>query len=309
MPCYYPIDGWRAKTPNDLTGRFSVVFTPQEAQIDQPIKLPCGRCIGCRLEKSRQWAMRCTHEASRYEENCFITLTYDDDHLPEPPSINKHHWQTFMKALRYSVRPKKIRFYQCGEYGTNQDLTSLKTIGRPHYHAILFNHNFSDRELESTNATGDKLYSSKILADLWPHGFCTIGDMTFETAAYVARYAMKKIGGMEAIDHYETHDPRTGELCQLLPEYALMSNRPGIGMDWFKEFRHDMDKGFITSKGAKCPSPKYYHDKYKELYAEDYDCRVQHETIDPMHPDLTLDRLRKREEVLLLRTKSLKRNL
>lgn len=253
--------------------------------------------------------MRCVQEASQYENNCFITLTYNDENLPETGSLNKHEWQSFMKRLRASVYPKKIRFYQCGEYGTNQDLTTTRTIGRPHYHAILFNHHFSDRELNRGNHQGDKLYTSKALEKLWPQGYSIIGDMTFETAAYVARYCMKKITGMEAIDHYETYDPRTGELCQLLPEYSLMSRRPGIGMNWFNNFRNDMNKGFITQNGIKNQAPKYYHDMYKRDFAEDYDNLVQQSSIDPMHPDLTLDRLRVREKLLIKRTKTLKRNL
>lgn len=146
MPCYYPLDGWRSKKPNQ-NGRFPVVFTADEAQIDMPMKIPCGNCIGCRLERSRQWAIRCLHESSLYDDNCFITLTYNEENLPYGESLNKRDFQLFMKKLRKAIAPKKIRFFACGEYGTNQDLTNLDTLGRPHFHAIIFNHDFADKTL------------------------------------------------------------------------------------------------------------------------------------------------------------------
>lgn len=97
MPCYHPLSGWYSKTRN-ASGKRSIVFNLQEAYKDKPLQVPCGRCIGCRLEKARQWAVRCMHEASLYDKNCFVTLTYDEDYCPE--SLIPEHFVLFMKRLR-----------------------------------------------------------------------------------------------------------------------------------------------------------------------------------------------------------------
>ncbi len=309
MACYYPIDGWRAKTPNE-NGKFPIVFQRSQAQQDEPIKLPCSRCIGCRLERSRQWAMRCVHESTLYENNCFITLTYNNENLPSNGSLNKTDWQKFMKAFRNKIHPRKIRFFMGGEYGLNQDITNTNTLGRPHYHAIIFNYDFPDKELYSTK-NDHKLYTSEILTKIWNKGFATVGAMSFETAGYVARYCMKKIGGDEAETHYQQVNQGTGEIINLLPEFGLQSNRPGIGRAWFLKYRKDLDKGFITMRGSKMKPPKYYMDQYQQLYEEDWqylrDKNAQ--AIDIYNPDNTLDRLRVKEKIKIRRTKTLKREL
>ena len=128
MPCFCPLEGWRSKDRSS-TGKRKIVFNPRDALRDMPVTVPCGQCIGCRLERSRQWAVRCIHEASLHEDNCFITLTYDDAHLPTDLSLNVSHFQKFMKRLRKRFG-EGIRFFHCGEYGEN--------FGRPHYHACLF---------------------------------------------------------------------------------------------------------------------------------------------------------------------------
>lgn len=255
--------------------------------------------------------MRCVHEASLHDENCYITLTYNEQNLPETGSLNRRDYQLFMKKLRKHLAPKKVRFKMCGEYGTNQDITSLQTIGRPHYHAIIFGHEFTDLEEHSTNPSGDTLYTSPTLDKLWGKGFCTLGEVTFESAAYVARYIMKKINGEEAEDHYETHDPATGESTPLLPEFTAQSNRPGIGRAWFDKYKHDLDKGFITMRGIKMPPPKYYNDVYALTDEENYMYIKQkkQQAIDIMDPDNTLDRLRVKEKIKLKRIKQLKRQL
>ena len=140
MPCYYPIDGWRSKNVNPETGKRSIVFTKDQAFLDMPVKVPCGQCIGCRLERSRQWAMRCVHEAQLHEDSCFITLTYNDENLPDDASLNVKHFQNFMKEFRAAIAPKKVRFFHCGEYGEHngtykhEQSYGLSSLGRPHYH-------------------------------------------------------------------------------------------------------------------------------------------------------------------------------
>ena len=205
-----------------------------------PVEFACGQCIGCRLERSRQWAIRCVHEASLYEDNCFITLTYDNEHLPFDRSLCLDHFQKFMKRLRFKFKPRVIRFFHCGEYGEN--------LGRPHYHACLFNFDFEDKKL-FREKYGVRLYVSEILQELWPFGFSTVGNVTFESAAYVARYVTKKITGDFAEAHYEG----------LKPEYVTMSRRPGIGTDWFKKFKSDVfPSDEVILRGKKLRAPKFY---------------------------------------------------
>ena len=137
MPCYNPLKGYRSRTLN-ASGKRSIVFNLREGYVDQPIEVPCGQCIGCRLERSRQWAVRCVHEASLYKNNCFVTLTYSDDKLPSDGSLHFDHFQKFMKRLRRFYDDSRIRFFHCGEYG--------EQYSRPHYHCCLFNFDFVDKK-------------------------------------------------------------------------------------------------------------------------------------------------------------------
>lgn len=260
MPCYHPIDAWQAKgkTPKGkkvITFKMELASDPNDI-----IKIPCGQCIGCRLERSRQWAIRCLHEASLYEKNCFITLTYSSENLPENSSLLHRDFQLFMKRLRKQYG-SGIRFYMCGEYGEEQDAekSEASTIGRPHFHACIFNHDFSDKEIWKT-VNDVKLYVSESLDKLWNKGYATIGDVTFESAAYVARYIVKKIYGDSSKEHYNRIDMETGEMTPILPEYTCMSRRPGIGKDWYEAFKADLYKDFITLRGVKMKPPKYYDD-------------------------------------------------
>jgi len=153
-----------------------------------------------------------------------------------------------MKYFRKQFGPK-IRFFMCGEYGD--------ALRRPHYHACIFNFDFTDK-IHYTTRNGVKLYVSPSLQKLWPKGFSTIGDVTFESAAYVARYITKKITGDLAHTHYDTLDTSTGEHTSLTPEFQLMSRRPGIAHAWYQQFKTDLDKDFITLNGAIMRPAKYY---------------------------------------------------
>lgn len=228
-----------------------ITFNPMRAMNStQPFGIPCGRCTGCRLDKARQWATRCLHEVKLYQDNCFLTLTYDDEHLPENNSVDVRVWQLFMKRLRDRIEPK-IRFFACGEYGDKNY--------RAHYHALIFNFDFDDKKLWSTTASGDRLYRSPLLEDLWPYGFSTIGAVTHKSAGYVARYTMKKIGGDRAADHYLRPHPLTGKLYQVKPEFAVMSRRPGLGHAYVERFKSDFyPSDFIIVDGQKTPVPRYY---------------------------------------------------
>lgn len=256
MPCYRPIRGFYAKALNP-TGKRSIVFSPSEAlsteHFDQVI-LPCGRCIHCRLEKSRQWAMRCMHEASLYENNCFVTLTYSDENLPLNGSLDYEAPVLFMKKLRKKFGPN-IRSYGCAEYG--------EKLKRPHYHLCIFNHDFHDKKPFNQKHWGNndnRLYNSNALESLWDLGHSSVGAFTFETAAYVARYVTKKITGPDAGDHYRSTNAYTGEITERLPERAIcVSRRPGLGAGWIEKFgpylqHHD----FGVVNGKKMRSTNYY---------------------------------------------------
>jgi len=250
MPCYYPLQGWRARTTN-ASGSRSVVFSLSQGYPDLPVTVPCGRCAGCRLERSRQWAVRGLHELQMHEENCFITLTYADKYLPANGTLVKKHFQDFMKRLRWHYRDIKVSYFACGEYG---DVTF-----RPHYHAILFGLNFVDRRRYKRSRAGSDLFTSEILSRLWPYGHCDIGVANFESIAYVARYILKKVTGKIAASHYERVDRSTGEIVQLVPEFVLMSLKPSIGSRWIQQFQSDVfPNDHVIVRGREMKPPRSY---------------------------------------------------
>lgn len=286
MPCYYPLEGWYGRKKNP-TGRRPVVFDRDQALVDKPITVPCGRCIGCRLERSRQWATRISQEASLYDDNCFITLTYDDDHLPHGNTLVKRDLQLFFKRLRKSV-DHQVRYYACGEYGPSTK--------RPHYHACIFNHDFGEKELHSDN--GDyRIYTSRELEKLWTNGYSTVGDLTWESAAYAARYCVDKINGEAAEEHYKYVD-FYGEIHDLEPEFASMSLKPGIGSNWFGKYHADCyPKDFITVRGRPCRIPKFYDQQLEKIDHELYN-EIKLSRRKKLNPaDNTTDRLRAKEAV------------
>lgn len=257
MPCYHPLKAYRSREKNPETGRYGITFNSTKALVEHSsMQLPCGRCSGCRLERSRQWAIRCLHESQLYQDNCFITLTYDREHLPADYSVHVRPLQLFFKKLRKSLGSKKIRFFACGEYG-DQNL-------RPHFHALLFNHDFNDKVLHKIERE-NRIYTSLSLSKLWPYGFTTLGDITFESAAYVARYNMKKINGPQAVEHYTRQNPDTKQFHQVEPEFIVMSRRPGIGAPWLARFKTDVyPDDFVLSRGMKMLPPRFYDQQLSE---------------------------------------------
>lgn len=310
MACYHPIDAVRGNVPNE-SGKFPLIFNKEMVKAAsklglEPIQVPCGQCIGCRLERSRQWAIRCVHEASLYEHNCFITLTYRDDCLPmcaelstvdkdtgevfdQTPTLVKADFQKFMKRFRDKFYPQKIRYVMCGEYGDQND--------RPHYHACIFNFDFGDKVLWRVR-DNVKLYRSPTLEKLWPFGFSTIGKVTFESAAYLSRYITKKVTG-EAADVYYGFR---------VPEYNAMSLKPGIASGWFDKYASSVyPKDFLTMRGIKLKPPKYYDNLY-EKQDSDKMCRIKElrkERALKIAKDCTPERLATREKVQNLRFKRL----
>jgi hypothetical protein len=266
MACYHPLTAYLSgHTINNATGKaFRRVSFKETDEHDRQVSLPCGQCIGCRLERSRQWAMRCIHEAQLHQNNCFITLTYNDENLPKNNSLDHRDFQLFFKRLRKANPHIKIRYYMAGEYGSN--------YGRPHFHACIFGYDFYDKKLFKRTAADSLLYTSEELEKLWPYGYSTIGDVTFESAAYVARYIMQKQTGKVDPNHYTYCDLQTGELVKIQPEYNKMSLKPGIGANWYKQYKSDVyPHDFVEVRGKKLKPPKYYDRLFSKENPYEYD--------------------------------------
>lgn len=250
MACFSPLEAWR-----DLrNGSIRLTYHPKYCASPTPsFFVPCGQCTGCRLERSRQWAMRCQHEASLHPNNSFLTLTFSPENLPDRGSLVYEPFQDFMKRYRKRFSGTGIRFYMCGEYGEN--------FGRPHYHACIFGHDFDDKKIWQRRSGKEPLYRSSILEKLWPHGHSTIGRLTFQSAAYVARYVMKKVTGEASSDHYSFIDPVTGESHQRMAEFNRMSTRPGIAAGWFDKFYRDVYPNDACIVNGRESRPPRYYDK------------------------------------------------
>lgn len=263
--CSYP---YEPKLRSSLTKRVVTNF----------VEIPCGKCIGCRLEYSRQWANRMMLELQYHDSAYFVTLTYNDEHVPTSfydgdfgdtfPSLTlcKRDCQLFMKRLRKACPDDKIRFYLAGEYGSN--------TMRPHYHAIIFGLHLPDGDLieHGKSELGFKYFRSSLLERCWskdgsPYGFVLVTDVSWETCAYVARYVTKKLTGPES--NFYT-------LFNIEAPFTLMSRKPGIGRQYYDEHPDCFDFEYINiptaSGGRKFRPPKYYQKLYEvdepELSAE-----------------------------------------
>ena len=225
------------------------------------IKVPCGRCIGCKLEYSRQWALRAISEKQFHEESeChFLTLTYDEEHLPANLSLNIKDHQDFMKRLRYFYPGKQIKYIHSGEYGEENQ--------RPHYHSILYGIEFPDLKFYKYNYRGDIISTSKILDKIWQNGSVKVGSVTFDSCAYVARYVCKKITGeklqepdkLTGLKPYELIDKITGEIIIRMSEYMTCSRNPAIAKNYYDKYK---DEIFVTDSisvnGMLMQPPKYF---------------------------------------------------
>jgi hypothetical protein len=258
MPCFEPWVGYYAKDLNP-SGKRSIVANPRLAlEPDCGIPMPCGRCVGCRLKYSRNWAIRIHHEASLHAENQFLTLTFAPEHLPPFGNLRISDCQSFMKRYRewlWRSERRKVRMAYCGEYGSKN--------GRPHYHFIIFGHMFGDRRFR-TRRNGFPVWSSERLEKLWPFGRSEIGSVTFDSAAYVARYILEKKHGPMATKYWVI-DPATGELLnENSKEFFKMSRRPGIGQGWLDRFGASVyERDQVIVDGRKFPPPKFYDSKYE----------------------------------------------
>lgn len=306
MPCYKPTQAWQTRPGDPVNFK----------GIGKPLKLPCGGCIGCRADRSKGWAIRCMHEAQLHELNCFVTLTYNDAHLPENGQLVYSDFQEFMHRLRAQHRRdqltlgvdkehlKPVRFYMAGEYGDQNE--------RPHFHAALFGVDFPDRQYHTTSPSGARVDKSAALAKLWGKGYASVGDLTFESAAYIARYVMKKRTGKQAMEHYSRTNLTTGEIYQLTPEFNRMSLKPGIGGDWWDQNKDDVYKGGthyeVVMNGRKHKPPRYYDLRFKKESPCDWEPIAQEREVRAKEsPDNTPERLRDREIVDTAKLKQLKR--
>lgn len=239
MACYRPLSVWKT-AGGDLT------FDARQG--DSDLKLPCGVCVGCRVARARAWSLRCVHESQCHEQNCFVTLTYSDRCLPQGGSLRYRDFQLFMKRLRKRAGAR-VRFFVCGEYG--------EKLSRPHYHACLFGFDFPDKR-PVTYMGKPGTYRSALLDQLWPLGNTHLGTLNVRSAAYAARYVLKKVCGDLAERHYERVDV-DGVVHHLVPEFARMSLRPGVGAAWFNRFgATDLRGDYVVHDGKKFSVPKYY---------------------------------------------------
>lgn len=199
-----------------------------------PYVVPCGQCMSCRINKAKMWAIRCVDELKYHDESIFLTLTYNEENLPQNLSLNVAHMQLFFKRLRKAGFI--FRYFACGEYGD--------TNKRPHYHAIMFG--IGKQHLDALN-------------EKWGLGFIYIGDVTLQSCNYVAAYCQKKITGKDAKNHYADRG--------IIPEFCLASRRPAIGLKHFQDFGiDDINRGFRVHEGVKYGLPKYYRQKHKEIF-------------------------------------------
>jgi len=249
MGCNAPLVGWKSKEKTAL-GKRAVTFDIHQACIDLPINIRCGQCYGCQLDKSREWALRCSHEAQMHEENSFITLSYSDEHIPRTkngtPTLRPKDFTLFMKKLR-KRQPGKIKYLMVGEYG------ELKS--RPHFHSLCFNCSFPDRTYWRTSGEYP-IYRSEKLEKLWEFGNSEIGSVTFESAGYVARYQIK-----------ENTTP-----AGAVKEYMRMSRNPAIGKTWLDKYEKDVypRDEVATYHGPAYKPPRYYDKLYERKNPESF---------------------------------------
>jgi len=243
-----------------------------------------------------------------HEDNSFITLTFSDQYLPEDRSLDIVVFQKFMKRLRKSISPIRIRFYACGEYGED--------FGRPHYHACIFGYSFPDKT-RWKEQNGETLYRSALLEKAWPFGYSSVGNVTFSSAAYVARYILKKVNGDQAEDHYEYINPDTGEITQRKPEYTNMSKggrtgKGGIGSSWLTKFLSDVyPEDFVVINNKKMKPPKFYDARYELKYPSEHLKMKRKRKKDGLNHEMdnTPDRLKVRETVQQSKLQYLQRKL
>lgn len=262
------------------------------------IDIPCGQCINCRLQRAADWATRIMKHLCLCEHSSFVTLTYDDENITSDKSLCHSDFQKFMKRLRkanekvhrngsvgfdfgsFICHFDDVRYYMCGEYGED--------LSRPHYHVIFCGLDFYDKKFYKMTKSGEKLFTSAVLEKLWGKGYCPIGNVTFDSAAYVARYCLKKVTGKGAEEHYGG----------LKAEYSACSH--GIGKEFFKKFRDQIvNQDGVVVNGVMRTPPRYF-DKLLAIDDEEKYCLVKQARIDRMlgHEDEFVSSRLRDEEIV-----------
>lgn len=239
------------------------------------ITIPCGQCIGCRLAYSREWANRMLMELPYCDSAYFVTLTYNPQSVPmtsvcdlysgvalNTMTLCKRDLTLFFKRLRRAFPDDYIRYYACGEYGTDS--------WRPHYHAIIFGLHLDDLELLKVSR-GNPYYTSNKLSSVWSVdgkslGHVLVANVSWQTCAYVARYCTKKAHG---------RDKSLYASFGLVPEYSCMSRKPGIGYFFFRDHPDLYDHLYINvctpDGGRKFKPPRYFDKMYADINPTRYE--------------------------------------
>lgn len=266
MACFHTMKAYRLRN-GDLS------FKPKN-DYKEILEIPCGKCIGCKLDHANDWATRCWCEMQSWKNNCFITLTYDNEHIPENGLLNKEDLQNFMKRLRYyhqgieewtNPRTKRkenpIRYLACGEYGPNG-------TRRPHFHILIFNWKPKDMKFYKENHAENRIMISKEITRIWGKGFITVGELTYKSACYVSRYCTKKM-----FNGVKNKDLKKAEIQ---PEFILMSRNGGIGIKYWENYQKLIMKqdGILIKQGDKVKNkriPRYFEKKLQEQNEEKYE--------------------------------------
>lgn len=289
--------------PGKVDGVYKTLFDKSVVEIGNErvlYKIPCGHCLGCRSDLSKEWSDRLIMESLYHEHAYFITLTYCNEYLcykmrpsfdPETgeycdrASLDKSDWQAFMKRLRAKFPERRLRFYCAGEYGDNTQ--------RPHYHAIIFG--LPDKEdlhmvASGASETGNIYYCSDVIEDCWKAtedsiyplqcnkqavkefkdpsllGWCSIEPANQFTMKYVTSYVTKKIGKLQNSWYDELN---------IVPPFSLSSRKPGIGLQYFEDHPECIVEGQIKIASPQgtinCRVPRYFKKKFKEIDPERYD--------------------------------------
>lgn len=220
MSCIYPKWAWQLKTPNEK-GNHELTFQKQDREPDY--RIPCAKCAGCQSDKRREWGIRMYHEAQYHDQNSFVTITYNDEHLPG--ELQPQDARYFVKALKKEI--PDMKYFITGEYG--------EKTRRPHYHAIIFGADFRG----ASYPIDDQLYGNPLLNTIWPFGTVSIGEFTIASAMYTAGYVAKK-----------TLDRDT---------FSIMSKRPPIGRAWVDDHKDNLRRiETIQVEGRQWPIPNTY---------------------------------------------------
>lgn len=313
MACLHPLKAIPVGI-NPKTGKTAYRIVKYEwndpLEMHEAVEIPCGACVGCRKQNAYDWQQRAVAELQGYDKSSFVTLTYDQEHVPKNAdgagTLRYEDFQKFMKRLRKVQPDLDIRYFGCGEYGSKKF--------RPHFHAIVYGYDFPDKQFEKMSSKGSILYTSDELARLWPYGMCDVGDVNAATCGYVAGYIASKIG--------KYSNSRYKDLG-VLPPKLFASRRPSIGLRWFEQNVDkylETDVQYVKTEHGAFPIglPRYFKNKLEILNPELYNqikdsaklkAEYVHETKLAQTDKDYLDMLESQEVNMLAAVKANKRDL